>query len=437
MMHRFSLLLIPLVVATPLSAQTVRYEVAVARGAFHVTAEFPTSGKDTLFVSLPAWSPGNYEIQNYARYVHGFGAKNSSGQPLYWDRADKDTWRVATGRSDRVTVEFDYSSDTIDLSIARTVQDFAQFLGTNLFMFEEGQWARPAEVRFRLPAGWQVTTALKGPANGVYRAGDYHELADAMTFVGRYSLDSLQADGKWIRIAVWPAADYTPAVARNLRTGVAKIAPVQNRIMGEAPYDVYTVFFNVIHGPIDFGGGLEHSSSQYDIMPALAFADPSGTLGDFMYQLLSDEFFHLCNVKRIRTAESHPYDSHCEPYTPLVWWSEGVTDYYADLTNLRAGLWTPDRFFGNIEQNVEQVESAPEPWSEEDGSVATWINEVYVNSSQLYYPKGALTGMVLDVAIRDATDNRRSLDDVTRPLYTRFYQRRKGFTTADLLGLLR
>src|SRR5882762_5010813 len=437
MMRRFSLVMIPLIVATPLSAQTVRYEVSVARGEFHVTAEFPTGGKDTLFVSLPAWSPGNYEIQNYARCVHGFAAKNASGQALYWDRADKDTWRVATGRADRITVEFDYSSDTIDLSIARAAQDFGQFLGTNLFMFEEGQWARPADVRFRLPAGWQVTTALKGPANGVYRAGDYHELADAMTFVGRYSLDSLQADGKWIRIAVWPAADYTPAVARNLRTGVAKMAPVQNRIMGEAPYDVYTVFFNVIHGPIDFGGGLEHSSSQYDIMPALAFADPSGNLGDFMYPLLSHEFFHLWNVKRIRPAEMWPYDYHAEQYTPLLWWSEGVTDYYADLTNLRSGLWSTEQFLGNAAQDMQQVESAPEPWSEEDGSVATWIHEIFVNSSQLYYPKGALTGMLLDVAIRDATDNRKSLDDVTRALYTRYYQRNKGFTTADLLGLLR
>src|SRR5438309_1300683 len=439
MMRRFThCLALTLLVAAPVSlfAQSVRYEVAVARSEFHVSAEFPTGGKDTLLVSLPAWSPGNYEIQNYARYVHVFGAKNSSGQPLYWDRADKDTWRVATGRSDRVTVEFDYSSDTIDLSIARTVQDFAQFLGTNLFMFEEGQWARPAEVRFRLPAGWQVTTALKGPTNGVYRAGDYHELADAMTFVGRYSLDSLQADGKWIRIALWPASDYTPAVARNLRYGIAKMAPVQNRIMGEAPYDGYTIFFNVIHGPVDFGGGLEHSSSQYDIMPAESFADPAGNLGDFIYPLLSHEFFHLWNVKRIRPAEMWPYDYHGEQYTPLLWWSEGVTDYYADLTNLRSGLWADSTFLSNAAVNIRQVEAAPEPWSEEDGSVATWINEVYVNSSQLYYPKGSLTGLLLDVSIRDASDNRFSLDDVMRALFTRFYKQGKGFKTADLLALL-
>src|SRR2546429_9693135 len=132
-----------------------------------------------------------------------------------------------------------------------------------------------------------------------------------------------------------------------------------------------------------------------------------------------------------------PYDYHGEQYTPLLWWSEGVTDYYADLTNIRSGLWTTQQFLENAAQDMQQVESAPEPWSEEDGSVATWIHEVFVNSSQLYYPKCALTGMLLDVAIRDATDNRNSLDDVTPPLYTRFYQRRKGFTTADLLGLLR
>ncbi len=440
-MHRVSpVALLATLFSTSLAAQAVRYDVTLmstAQHEFHVAADFPAAGKETLFVSLPAWSPGNYEIQNYARYVHGFGAKNPAGRSLRWDRGDKDTWRVVTGRADRVTVEFDYIADTIDLSTARVTQNFGQFLGTNLFLFEEGQISRPAEVRFHVPADWQVTTSLTGPLNGVYRAADYHELADAMTFVGRYSLDSLQADGKWIRIAVWPATDYTPAVATNIRKGVSKMAPVQNKIMGGAPYDTYTIFFNVIHEPVGFGGGLEHSSSQYDIMPAGAFADPAGTLGDFMYPLISHEFFHLWNVKRIRPAEMWPYDYHAEQYTPLLWWSEGVTDYYADLTNLRAGLWTPEQFLDNATSNIQQVETAPEPWSAEDGSEATWIHEVYVNSSQLYYPKGSLLGFLLDISIRDATDNAHNLDEVMRALFTRYYRQNKGFRTADLLNELR
>src|SRR5438132_8279065 len=181
MMRRFHCLLLVPLLASPLSGQAVRYEVSVAQNQFHVTADFPTTGKDTLFVSLPAWSPGNYEIQNYARYVHGFTAHNTAGASLRWDRRDKDTWRVVAGGSDHVTVDFDYVADTIDLSIARVRSDFGQFLGTNLFLFEEGHLERPADVRFHMHSGWQVTTALKGHVNREDNADDYYELTDVFS----------------------------------------------------------------------------------------------------------------------------------------------------------------------------------------------------------------------------------------------------------------
>ena len=426
--------------ALPLSAQTVRYQVSIpdpTTKLFHVEATFPAAGLDTLYVALPAWSPGNYDIQNYARFVRHFGAKDASGRALFWDRADKTTWRVPTGGAPSVTVSFDELADTIDLSMARIHGDLAQFLGTNLFLYQPGHLDRPAEVRFVVPDGWRVTTALKSGTSGVYTAPDYHVLADAETFLGHFSVDSLQAGGKWIRIAVWPDSDYTPAVRTALRTSVAKMADVQDRLMGGAPYDVYTVFFDVVRDTINWAGGLEHLYSQFDIMPAgPGFADAGGTLGGFMNPLMAHEFFHLWNVKRIRPVEMWPYEYRDEQYTPLLWWSEGVTDYYADLTNWRAGIWTDSDFLDHVHQNIDQVNQAPEPWSEEDGSEATWINEVYVNSSQLYYPKGSLTGLLLDISIRDATDNAHSLDDVMRGLYTRFYQTGKGFATADLLRLL-
>ena len=424
--------------AVPLAAQAVRYEVSVPEPAarlFHVKAEFPAAGKDTLYVSLPAWSPGSYEIQNYARYVRRFAARNAAGRPLFWDRADKDTWRVVTARSPSVTLEFDFLADTVDLSLARIAGDFGVFLGTNLFLFEEGRLNQPAEVRFKLPADWRVTTALKG-RGPTYLAADYHELADAMTFVGKYALDSVGVSGKWIRIATWPREAYTPVVAQNLRSSIERLAVVQNKLMGGAPYDVYTIFFNVVDPDVPFGGGLEHTFSQFDILPRPAFADARGNLGDFVIPLISHESFHLWNVKRMRPAEMWPYDYRAEQYTPLLWWSEGVTDYYADVSSLRAGLWTADRFLENVGDNMEMEVAAPEPWSAEDGSTATWIHEVFVNSSQLYYQKGSLLGLLLDISIRDATNNARSLDDVTRALFTRFYKEGRGFSTADLLGLL-
>jgi len=101
---------------------------------------------------LSRWSPGSYEIQNYARYVRHFGAKSAQGQPV---SGTGSTRHVA--RRDRQKRSRDGGvrllRDTIDLSLARISGDFGQFLGTNLFLYEEQQLARPAEVRFTLPAG--------------------------------------------------------------------------------------------------------------------------------------------------------------------------------------------------------------------------------------------------------------------------------------------
>ena len=128
--------------------------------------------------------------------------------------------------------------------------------------------------------------------------------------------------------------------------------------MGGAPYDTYTIFFNVYHEPIQFGGGLEHAASQFDIMPADGFADADGTLGSFMRPLTSHEFFHLWNVKRARPAEMWPYDYARAQYTPLLWWSEGVTDYYGDVTLARSRLWTLDQFVASMGADVSGLRTA-------------------------------------------------------------------------------
>src|SRR5437879_13237713 len=123
MMRRFHCLLLVPLLASPLYGQAVRYEVSVAQNQFHVTADFPTAGKETLFVSLPAWSPGNYEIQNYARYVHGFTAHNTAGASLRWDGRERDTWRVVAGGSGPMTVAFAFAAAPLGRALARRRSD--------------------------------------------------------------------------------------------------------------------------------------------------------------------------------------------------------------------------------------------------------------------------------------------------------------------------
>ncbi|HTT68884.1 MAG TPA: PDZ domain-containing protein [Gemmatimonadales bacterium] len=427
-----------------LQAQGISYGVRLVAGerAFHVHAEFPVpAGLDTLRVSLPAWSPGSYEIMDYARYVHGFSAAAADGRALFWDKQDADTWRIATDGAGRVVVEFATDPDSVALELSRIEPDFAFFNGTNLFPYPDGAgFDFPADLVVDVPPGWRIATGLE-PAGepGRYHAASYHDLVDSPTFLGRFALDSVVVDGRPVRFALYPDTALTPAVWASVSDALRRIAATQDRIMGGPPYRDYTVLVYAPAGELDWAGGLEHRNSQLDIIAQSFFATDRrrGALGEFTRPLLAHEFFHLWNVKRIRPAELWPYDYAHAQFTPLLWWSEGVTDYYADVTLARSGLWTLEQFVAGMNADVQQVEDAAEIVGAEDASIDTWIHPTFVDEAQYYYPKGALLGLMLDIRIRAATRGRHSLDDVMRQLLADSWGRQRGFTTRGLLDLIR
>ncbi|HXY70618.1 MAG TPA: PDZ domain-containing protein [Gemmatimonadales bacterium] len=428
-----------------LPAQGISYRVQVngdTDRAFHVRAEFPVpAGTDTLRLSLPAWSPGSYEIMDYARYVHGFSAAADDGRPLFWDKQDADTWRIATAGATRVVVAFATNPDSVALELSRIEPGFAYFNGTNLFPYPDGAgFDFPADVEIDVPPGWRIATGLDpAGAPGRFHAASYHDLVDSPAFVGRFAFDSVAVDGREIRLALYPDTALTAAVWDSVADALRRIAATEDRMMGGPPYRDYTVLVYAPPTGLDWAGGLEHRNAQLDIVAQGFFATDArrGALGDFTRPLLAHEFFHLWNVKRIRPAELWPYDYARAQFTPLLWWSEGVTDYVADVALARSGLWTLDAFVAGMNADVQQVEDAAEIVSAEDASVDTWIHPTWVDEAQYYYPKGALLGLMLDIRIRDATGNRHSLDDVMRALLASSWERGRGFTTADLLGLVR
>jgi predicted metalloprotease with PDZ domain len=427
-----------------LQAQGISYRVSVGTTgdrAFHVHAEFPVpAGRDTLLLSLPAWSPGSYEIMDYARYVHGFTATAPDGHALFWDKRDPETWRIAVAGIPRVAVDFATDPDSVALELSRIEPGFAWFNGTNLFPYPDGAgFDFPSDVVIDVPAGWRIATGLTpAGAPGHYRAASYHELVDCPAFLGHFALDSVVVDGRPVRLALYPDSALTPAVWDSLADALRRIAATEDRIMGGEVDSGYTV---LVYAPeqLDWAGGLEHHNSQFDVI-ARGFLAPDaarGVLGDFTRPLLAHEFFHLWNVKRIRPAAMWPYDYAHAQYTPLLWWSEGVTDYYADVALARSGLWPIAAFVAGTEDNAQQVEGAAEIVSAEDASIDTWISPTWVDEAQYYYPKGALLGLMLDIEIRASTGGRHSLDDVMRALLAESWGRGRGFTTSQLLGLMR
>lgn len=411
----------------------VHYDVTFMRAngeqhAVDVSMSFTTAGAGPVVVSLPAWTPGAYEISNFSRWVTNFDA-TGDGKPVSWDKLDYDTWRVRTNAAKAVKLQFRYAADSLDNAMTWARPDFLLFNGTNLFLYPEGQSLDyGATVTVHTEPEWHVVTGMgRATATGArtYSATNYHDLVDMPFFVGHFDLDSARVVNRWVRLATYPAGAVGEQTRATAWEQLKRVIPPESAVFGETPWTDYTVL-EIVDSTFAGASGLEHQSSHVDVLA------PSYVGSEFQPSLFAHEIFHSWNVKRLRPAEMWPYQySHPQP-TPWLWVSEGITDYYADLAEVRGGVVDDHGFYSATGEKINEVMNAP-PVSLEDASLNTWIHPVD-GTEYIYYPKGSLAGFILDVLIRDASNNAHSLDDVMRTLYQSAYKHGRGFNGADWWG---
>jgi predicted metalloprotease with PDZ domain len=404
----------------------VTFNAATARArAVDVAMSFDVGGTEPVLLSLPVWTPGAYQVSNFARNVIDFEARQN-GAPVRWDLARHETWRVRPPGAGRVTVSFRYIADSLDTAMSWTREDFLLLNANNVFLYPTGagfDW--PATVRVHTEPGWLVGTAM--PATGApgsfeYGERNYHDLVDHPFFVGTLEVDSAQVAGRWFRLVTYPVGSVSGARRERIWSAIQAMVPPQVAVFGEVPWASYNLM-QIADSGFRGASGLEHRDSHVNIVLAQALDHP------LLLWLYSHEIVHAWNVKRLRPAEMVPYRYDREQPTPLLWVSEGITDYYADLTLLRGGVIRPEEFVSGAETKVQNVEMLP-PISMEDASVRTWVHP-RGGTHYSYYDHGSVAGLLLDVLIRDATDNRRSLDHVMRELYDNTYRQGRGFTSDE------
>jgi predicted metalloprotease with PDZ domain len=416
-------------VSAPLT--NIQYDVSftrqtAARHSLHVAMRFDVAGTGDVLLSLPSWTPGAYEVTNFARWVSAFTPK-AGERALRWDKLDYDTWRVRPAGAKQLNVEFDFQADSLDNAMAWSQPDFAFFNGTNLFLYPEGRSLDfPATVRVHTESDWLVATGMHGaPAAAGLGEKTYHDLVDMPFFVGHFDLDSTMVGSLKVRLASYPAGRLSGPAREAFWKDYAKLFAPQAAVFGETPYDSYTTLI-VFSDTYPGGSALEHQNSHLGIYRGDAVGQP------WVTSVTAHEMFHAFNVKRLRPAEMVPYRYDVAQPTAWLWVSEGITDYYADLTEIRAGIMDSTGFLQTTTGKTGEVDGSP-PVALEDASLSTWIHPTD-GTGYLYYPKGSLAGFMLDIIIRDASDNRHSLDDVMREVYQGTYKHGRGFGATEWWG---
>jgi predicted metalloprotease with PDZ domain len=248
-------------------------------------------------------------------------------------------------------------------------------------------------------------------------------MVDAPVEIGHFEEFRLEGVNPPVRVVVHGGNWDRSRLHEMLR----RIVTYETQMMRDAPYAEYLF---IIHIGIDSdsnAGGMEHANGT------------AISVGDFgeLQSVAAHEFFHLWNVKRIRPQSLEPLDRTREQYSRSLWFAEGFTNTYGNYALVRSGLWSPRQFFEDLGVEITELESRPaRRWqSAEQSSLDAWYEKYAFyrrpEFSISYYNKGQLIGVLLDVLIRDATDNHASLDDVLREMNDKFARHGRFYRDTD------
>lgn len=426
--------------ASPRAA--VRCTVSVHSAQAHlfaITLRVPNPAKNQR-VSLPVWIPGSYLVREFSQHLQNLSARQG-GQPAAIKQIDKHQWQV--GCAAGAPLELRYEVYAFDASVRTAFLDTTRgfFNATSLCLQVRGQEDQPHVLEIEAgpaTAGWQVATGLSpqrvdGDGFGQYLASDYDELADCPVEMGRFWSGEFMARGVPHRFVVSGAGAWVDGT--RLLEDARRICETQINFWhgkDKPPFDRY-VFMLYASG--DGYGGLEHRNStalicQRSDLPrqrapgekpaALKATDGYTTL----LGLISHEYFHTWNVKRLRPAEFARYDYGAENHTELLWFFEGFTSYYDDLMLRRAGLIDEACYLQLVAKTLNQVRQTPGRLVQTvaQASFDAWtkyyrVGENTPNATVSYYTKGALVALCLDLTLR--AEGHSSLDTVMRELWER------------------
>ncbi len=404
---------------------TIKYQVAFdhpERHLFEVTMTIPEVQSEVT-LRIPAWN-AVYQIRDFSSHIRQVEAfEGNTKVPI--EKLDKQSWHIVGNGT--ITVRYETYWDEVGPFATQLNTDHAFINPAMILMYVDSRRNEPIKLYvgpFNRPwemAGASLDDCLVSPSDPARicdaKAPSYDALVDAPIEIGKF--EKFDLPGITPKVSVVVHGDGWSK--RKVEDELKRICEYEIKLMGGAPFEHYTFILHVGKG--SGGGGMEHANST-------AIGIPSD---EYLSGVAAHEFFHLWNVKRIRPATLEPVDFTKEQYTRALWFAEGVTSTYGSYTLVRSGIWNKDRFYEDLGQQISELETRPaDHWqSAEESSLDAWLEKYALyngpDSSVSYYTKGQVLGDLLDILIRDRTDNAKSLDDVLHGLNEDFAKQGKYY----------
>lgn len=418
------------------------YKIKIDRPSTHqvfVSVEGKKDPKNmTLDLFLPRWSPGSYLIREYSRHISRPTALTKNGEALYFEQIDTSVFRIDWNKSELKTNDdnftFSYFVYAHELTVRTShVDDSHAYLHLpSLLMGVLNENMPDPTLEIHFPPSWsKISTGLKDISQKrdsfLYAAKNYDELIDSPIEIGCHETDGFKSFNTDHELAF-----YGKTLPHNekIKDDMKKIVEHIAGFFGGVPYDKYTF---ITHFSPGLYGGLEHHNSTALHYCPTQLTSRKGYIT--FLGLVSHEYFHTWNVKRIRPLEFGPFDYLKEATTKLLWLAEGLTSLMDELFLYRANIVTPEEYIEMQKENINRYLGVPgrRLHSLDDSSFNAWIklyrpDENMNNSSVSYYLKGGIVFFALNILF---AQKNKSINDFLKMLWNDYTKNPERGLTPD------
>ncbi len=439
-MQKFLLLLFIFLLSILVNAQvsskyTISFENAVHHEA-NIQVIFTDLKSDNVEFRISRSSPGRYAIHEFAKNVYNVKVTDGKGNLLKTTRPNPYAWHVS-GHDGTIRVSYTLFANHGDGTYAQVDETHAHLNMPATFMYVPELSEKDMEITFnvREDLNWKVATQLKHLEGDTYYAKNLQYFMDSPTEIANYKIRFFEVESQTVRLILHDDA----ASEEDLDTyfeHIKKVVLQQKAIYGELPefdYGEYT--FLACYMPNANGDGMEHRNSTYLVSTrSLSKGGIDQNIGT-----ASHEFFHCWNVERIRPKSLEPFNFEEANMSGELWFAEGFTSYYDDLTLCRAGIISQSKYITELTGSFNYVWNSPgrdyfnpiemsyqAPFVDAAKSVDETNRE---NTFISYYSYGSMLGLALDLSLRE---NGLNLDDYMKLVWQTYGKTNTFYTIENL-----
>ena len=396
-----------------------------------VECEIDNITSETLELQLPAWRPGRYELQNFAKNIQNFEVFDQKGSQLKATKITKDRWKIITDGVTIITAKYNYYANVINAGSSYVDENMLYVNPVNLCIYAEGRINEKCKLEIQITDNEQVAGLnISSENKNIACFNDFYHLVDSPFIISTNLKHDFYSVGKF-KFNLWFEGDFNPDFKR-IKTDFKKFTKEQINVFGGFPEKEYHFITWIL--PIPYYHGVEHRNSTMQVLGPDS-QDLDGSPPEELYidllGLASHELFHTWNICKIRPLELLPYDYTKENYFQTCFVAEGLTTYYGDLMLYRSGVFDKIQYLKELEacykrhfDNADQasqslVESSWDLWL--DG-----YSQGIPDRKVSVYHKGAIAAQILDLYIQKKSNKTRSLDHVMQLLWHRFGKSSNG-----------